>query len=154
MNPLSVVCQEVMAGEAPIPMNPTSGRRRILVIDGDDDVRGALCDRLSCLGFEVSAENNGVSGLARVADEWETAPFHGMLVELQMPVLGGMAVLQEMRERFPSVPVIVMSDSIHISKLRYAIKMGAKEYLVKPFDSELIRRKCMSVFLDGKEQPV
>ena len=124
-------------------------RRRILVIDANDDARGALCDRLSALGFEVAAESNGISGLTRMAEDFGVAPFNGMLVELQMPKLGGMAVLQEMCERFPTVPVIVMSDSLHLAKLRQAMKLGAKEYLVKPFDSELIRRKCLSIFLDG-----
>jgi len=137
--------------EAAPAMNKSSIRRRILVIDDDDDVRGILCDRLSTLGFDVAAEDNGISGLSRVAYDWETAPFHGILVELQMPVLGGMAVLQEMVERYPTVPVIVMSHVTHIDKLRRTIKFGAKEYLVKPFDEELFQRKCLSVFLDGNE---
>lgn len=132
-------------------MQKMSLRRRILVIHNNEDVRGALCDRLSALGFEVAAESNGVSGLARVADSLGTALFDGMLVELQMPVLGGMAVLQEMCERFPTIPVIVMSDSLHLAKLRQAMKLGAKEYLVKPFDPELVRRKCLNVFLDGRQ---
>jgi two-component system, NtrC family, response regulator AtoC len=126
-------------------------RRRILVIDHDDDVRAFLCDRLSALGFEVASENNGVAGLSRVADGHEGAPFQGVLVELQTPVLDGLAVLKEIRARFPMVPVIVMSDSIHVGTLRQAMKAGAKEYLVKPFDPELFRRKCVNVFLDGKE---
>jgi DNA-binding NtrC family response regulator len=130
-------------------MERIGARPRVLVIDDNDDVRGALCDRLSAIGFDVAAENNGVSGLSRVACDWETSPFHGLLVELQMPVLGGMAVLQEMCERFPSVPVIVMSDAQHIAKLRQAMKLGAKEYLVKPFDPELVRCKCLSVFCNG-----
>jgi len=135
--------------EAVTTMEKTSLRRRILVIDDNEDVRGTLCDRLDSLGFEVAVESNGVSGLARLAEDSEAAPFAGMLVELHLPVLGGMAVLQEMCERFPTVPVIVMSDSLHIAKLRQAMKLGAKEYLVKPFDSELVRRKCLNVFLDG-----
>ena len=147
----SAVRQGSTAKEGPIAMEMTTTRRRILVIDHDDDVRGFLCDRLSAIGLEVAAENNGVSGLSRVAYDWETAPFHGVLVELQMPVLGGMAVLQEMRERYPTVSVIVMSGAEHIEKLRRTIKFGAREYLVKPFDAELLRRKCMSVFLDGKD---
>jgi DNA-binding NtrC family response regulator len=130
-------------------MERIGARPRVLVIDDDGDLRGALCDRLSAIGFDVAAENNGVSGLSRVACDWETSPFHGLLVELQMPVLGGMAVLQEMCERFPSVPVIVMSEAKHIAKLRQAMKLGAKEYLVKPFDPELVRRKCLSVFCNG-----
>lgn len=128
-----------------------AGRRRILVIDHDDDVRGHLCQELSALGFEVTAEDNGVSGLSRISSNWETAPFHGLLVELQMPVLGGLAVLQEMVERFPTVPVIAMSDAAHIGKLRQAVKLGAHEYVIKPFDSELLRRKCLCVFLNGAE---
>ncbi|HSA63007.1 MAG TPA: response regulator [Nitrospiraceae bacterium] len=128
-------------------MTRPSIRRRILVIDHEDDVRGLLCDHLSALGFEVAAEDNGMSGLSRVACDWDTAPFHGLLVELQMPVLGGLAVLQEMVERFPTVPVIAMSDSAHVAKLRQAMKLGAREYLIKPFDRELFRRKCENVFL-------
>lgn len=133
-------------------METLSARRRILVIDHHDDIRGLLCDHLSAIGFEVAAADNGISGLSRLASDHETRPFHGVLVELQMPVLGGLAVLQEMRERFPSVPVIVMSDALHVTKLREAMKAGAKEYLVKPFDSGLFRHKCMSVFLEGKAQ--
>lgn len=133
--------------ETPQAMTRPSTRRRILVIDHDDDVRGMLCDQLSSFGFEVAAEDNGMSGLSRVAYEWDTAPIHGLLVELQMPVLGGLAVLQEMVDRFPTVPVIAMSDSAHVGKLRQAMKLGAREYLIKPFDRELFRRKCQTVFL-------
>ncbi len=132
-------------------MEKASVRRRILVIDHDDDVRAFLCDRLSALGFEVAAEDTGISGLSRVADGHSTAPFHGVLVELQMPALDGLAVLHEIHARFPAIPVIVMADSVHVGRLRQAMTAGAKEYLVKPFDPELFRRKCVSVFLDGKE---
>jgi DNA-binding response OmpR family regulator len=129
-------------------MDDGSFRRRILVVDHEDDARHVLCDRLSYWGFDVAAEDNGFSGLSRIFRDADSAPFHGMLVELEMPILGGLAVLQEMRERFPSVPVMVMSDSHNLSKLRQALKLGAKEYLVKPFDMELFRRKCESVFLE------
>jgi len=147
MNLVSTDNPSVSAEEAAPTME--SLRRRILVIDDNENVRGALCDRLSALGFEVAAEGNGVSGLARVAGDLRAAPFDGLLVELDMPMLGGMAVLQEMCERFPTVPVIVMSDAMHLAKLRQAMKLGAKEYLVKPFDPELVRRKCLNIFLDG-----
>jgi DNA-binding NtrC family response regulator len=132
-------------------MEKASVRRRILVIDHDDDVRAFLFDRLSALGFEVAAEDNGVSGLSRVADCHEGAPFHGVLVELQMPAPDGLAVLHEIHARFPTMPVVVMADSIHVGRLRQAMTAGAKEYLVKPFDPELFRRKCVNVFLHGKE---
>jgi DNA-binding response OmpR family regulator len=127
---------------------PTSSQsRRLLVIDRADDIRQTICAQLRTFGFDVVAENDGMAGLSRLAGEWETDPFHGMLVELYVPVLGGLAVLQEMGERFPTVPVIAMSDVTHVAKLRQAVNLGAKEYLIKPFDAELFRRKCHSVFL-------
>jgi CheY-like chemotaxis protein len=154
MSPTNVMHTESPTAQEPTLMEPFSVPRRILVIDHDDDIRRILCDRLNALGFEVAGERTSISGLSRIAHDQETAPFHGVLVELHMPVLGGLAVLQEMRERFPAVPVIVMSDSMHITKLREAMNAGAKEYIVKPFDSELFRLKCMSVFLNGEEYRV
>lgn len=123
--------------------------RRILVIDHDNNIRLAVCDRLRAMGFDPTAENSGISGLARLAREAPHAPFAGVLLELDMPALGGMAVLQELRERYPSIPVIAMSHSILIDRLRQAIRLGAREYLVKPLDTELFKTKCLFVF-DGK----
>ncbi|SLM48230.1 putative Chemotaxis protein CheY [Nitrospira japonica] len=127
-------------------VTPTSLSRRILVIDGDDDVRGILHDRLSALGFQVTVESDGNAGLSRLTVDQHTNPFHGLLVELFLPGLNGSAVLREVRARFPTIPVIVMADSLHVADLRQAMNAGAKEYIVKPFDSELFRRKCLSVF--------
>ncbi len=123
--------------------------RRILVIDQDDEVRRLLCAQLTGLGFLAAGDQSGIDGLIRLTSDVDRAPFHGLLVELQLPVLGGLAVLHEVGERFPSVPVIAMAQVQHLGKLRQAVKMGAREYLIKPFDPELFRRKCLNVFQDG-----
>lgn len=128
-----------------------SRRRRILVIDHDDDTRLIVCDRLVAMGFDAVGEDNGISGLVRIAHEIDGAPLTGVVLELDMPVLGGMAVLQELRDRYPAVPVIAMSHSILIDRLRQAVKLGAREYLVKPFDSELFRTKCLRAFVNGSD---
>lgn len=152
MRQASARCKHPPKEERSPVMETLPSRRRILVIDHNDDVREILCDHLSAIGFDASAEADGASGLSRLASDQAIRPFHGVLVELEMPALGGLAVLRELRERFPSVPVIVMSDALHVTKLRQAMTAGAKEYLVKPFDSGLLRHKCMNVFLDGKDQ--
>jgi DNA-binding NtrC family response regulator len=125
-------------------------QRRILVIDHDNDFRLAVCDRLRTMGFDATGEDSGISGLARLAREAPHIPFSGVLLELDMPALGGMAVLQELQDRYPSMPVIAMSHSIQIDRLRRAVRLGAREYLVKPFDTALFRTKCLFVF-DGKQ---
>ena len=122
--------------------------RRILIIDHDERMRRLLCEQLTGLGFTVTEEDTGISGLSRMASQATDAPFHGLLLELQLPVVGGLAVLQEISQRFPMVPIIAMSNAHHVGQLRQAVKLGAKEYLLKPFDPELLRRKCMSVFHD------
>jgi DNA-binding NtrC family response regulator len=125
--------------------------RRLLVIDQDISTRKALSEQLAALGFIVMEEDTGISGLSRLTYDAGRSSFHGVLVELQMPMLGGLAVIQEMNERFPMVPVIAMSDVQHVAKLRQAVKAGAKEYLIKPFDPELLRRKCLHIFLNNEE---
>ena len=122
--------------------------RRILVIDHDDEASDIVCEHLLRLGFLVEREDSGISGLVRIADEKPRAPFDGLVLELDMPVLGGMAILQEMRERHPETPVIVTATPGQIKRLRDAMNLGAKEYLVKPFDSELFTRKCRRIFCD------
>lgn len=126
-----------------------SPRHCIIVIDHEEDIRQVLCDQLDGMGFAVHAEANGVSGLARIARERLRGSALGVIVELEMPVLGGMAILQELRDRYPDIPVLAMSHPEGIARLRQAVTLGAKEYLVKPFDSELFRRKCMEVFQPG-----
>lgn len=122
--------------------------RRILVIDCDGDARDTACEHLIGLGFSVASEESGFSGLVRIAQEKSRAPFVGLVLELDMPLLGGMAILQEMRERHPEVPVIVTAMPDRIKRLREAVNLGAKEYLVKPFDAELFARKCRRIFPD------
>lgn len=142
--------QASLSEETVTTIEKSVAKRRILVIDENAEIRNSLGHQLNALGFEVAIEDNGVSGLSRIAYGWESAPFHGLFLELDMKVLGGMAVLQEVVDRFPSVTVIVMSDAKNIGRLRRAMKLGAKEYLVKPFDPELVRRKCLSVFFERK----
>ncbi|WP_181416865.1 response regulator [Nitrospira lenta] len=121
-------------------------RRRILVVDHDDEIRLSVCSQLAQWGFEAEGKDTGLSGLARLAQAGSAPEFAGMLLEMDMPVLGGMAVLQEMKDRHPTVPVIVMAQASHIDKLRNAVRMWAQEYLVKPVDPELLKLKCASVF--------
>ena len=137
---------DIMTQQEPSIRPDLSVQRRILVIDHDDDVRLSVCNQLARWGFEAEGEDNGVSGLARLAQTAPDAEFAGLLLEMDMPVLGGMAVLQEMKDRHPTIPVIVMARTPHIDKLRNAVRMWAQEYIVKPFDPELLKLKCASVF--------
>lgn len=137
---------------APSGMDNAAVRDRILVVDHDDQSRMAACHRLIQWGFDAVGEDNGVSALALLAQPTGSTCFSGMLLEMDMPVLGGMAVLQEMKDRHPAIPVLVMAEARHIEKLRSAVRMWAREYIVKPFDTELLKMKCAYVFTERRDR--
>lgn len=148
----TVVRHDMMTEQKPHRTTEPSKRRRILVIDDDDEIRRSACMQLTQWGFDAIGERDGLSGLARLTHTTAATEFSGMLLEMDMPVLGGMAVLQEMKDRHPAIPVIVMARTPHIDKLRNAVRMWAQEYLVKPFDPELLKLKCTAVFSERRHR--
>jgi DNA-binding response OmpR family regulator len=112
---------------------------RILLLAGDEDIGRNVAGRLSALGFEIVARDDGL----------EPQAISGILLELDDSSPDGLAAFRTVRDRHAHVPVIVMSDAAKIPLLRRAVELGAQEYLVTPFDEELLKRKCLRVF--GRE---
>jgi DNA-binding NtrC family response regulator len=130
-------------------MEPSVSRQRtILVVDDDDATRELLCRWLEELGLTGVAKDNGYSGLSRLALQKERGQIHGVLLDLQMRHFGGMAVLRELRQQHPALPVIVMVGTSKVDKVWEAMSMGARELLLKPFDHKVFRQKCSTVFLN------
>ncbi len=106
----------------------------VLVIEDDDDAREALCEFLSTAGYRVRPLRDGVEALAAAANSRPDA----VLLDLVIPEPDGFEVLRRVRERDPRVPVIVMSALAQAEDVVRAMKLGATDYLPKPFDvSEL-----------------
>jgi DNA-binding NtrC family response regulator len=133
-------------------MDSPGMRRRILVVDDDEQSRAIVCNRLQAMGFDVVGEQDGRAGLARIATDTDRTPIHGVLLDLHTPSPDGMAMLREIRDRHPEIPVIMMSTAADLDRLRAAITLGAGEYLVKPFDQDLFAKKCRRIFL-GHDDP-
>jgi DNA-binding NtrC family response regulator len=121
-------------------------RKRILVIDDDLDNRVRLWNRLDAMGFDVITERNGRAGLSCIEQERDRASIVGVLLELFVPGLDGVAVLGELRRCRPDLPVIVMGPAIRSSELQSAIMKGASDCLAKPFSVETVTDKCRSLF--------
>lgn len=110
--------------------------KRILLVEDDEDIRLALRDRLDSMGFEVVSEDNGHSALSRIALEAPRSRIHGVLLDLHMPIVDGMTVLRELRDRHPQIPVIVMSATNDPEQFMEAKRLGARSYMSKPFEHE------------------
>lgn len=114
----------------------------ILVVDDDPDVSLMLKDRLTFLGFFVTTASNGAEAMAML----KTLAIDGILLDIQMPVMNGMSMLEQVREQNLSMPVIVMTAELNKKKLIQAMELGANDYLVKPIDVDLLAKKCFTLF--------
>ena len=120
----------------------TKRRRYILVVDDDRDVLLFLEDRLNALGYDVLTATNGQEGL----EVLQYQSVDGVLLDLQMPVMGGMAFLEKLGGSSATLPVIVMSATEYRSELFQAILKGATDFLIKPIAQDKLTSKCFQLF--------
>jgi len=105
---------------------------RILVVDDEEIVRESLSAWLRKDGYSVETAPEGQTALARLAAE----PFALMLVDLKMPGMDGLEVLAKAHASHPETTVVVMTAYATVDTAVSAMKDGAWDYLVKPFDPE------------------
>lgn len=106
---------------------------RILVVDDEDPIREVVCSMLTSANFVTSQASSGKEALALLHSGEE---FELMLSDMMMPVMDGEALLAATKERFPDIPVVMVTAMHDISVALNAIRNGAYDYLLKPFDRE------------------
>ena len=81
----------------------------VLLVDDDPSIRDLLSMQLEEAGFEARQAEDGIDGLVKLRDELPKV----IISDLQMPRMSGIEFISVVRRRFPSIPVIVLSGSIH-----------------------------------------
>jgi putative nucleotidyltransferase with HDIG domain len=106
---------------------------RVLVVDDEDPIREVVCSMLSTAHLQCSQACSGKEALALLqsGEEYEL-----MLSDLMMPGMDGEALLAATKERFPDMPVVMVTAVHDVSVALSAIRNGAYDYLLKPFDRE------------------
>ena len=107
-------------------MNPS----RILVVEDDSALAQALTDTLSLSGYQVLHATDGEQALARL----DRDPVDMVLTDVQMRPMDGRALLRNLRARFHDLPVLIMTAYGTVEQAVEAIKLGAVDYLAKPFE--------------------
>ncbi len=107
---------------------------RILVVDDELIVRDSLKELLENEGFFVNMAASGAEALDRLSE----APYHLMLTDIKMPEMDGVELLQKVRETFPDTTVIMMTAYATVETAVEAMKIGAVDYLIKPFEPETL----------------
>jgi DNA-binding NtrC family response regulator len=110
----------------------------ILVVDDDHDLALTLQDLLGREGYAAEVAFSAEEAL-RIFDDH---PGVGMaLIDLMMPGVDGLTLMEELHRRRPELPVMIMTGFGTIENAVEAIKRGAEDYLTKPFDREAVRKK-------------
>jgi two-component system response regulator AtoC len=105
---------------------------RVLVIDDEKNMRHMLQIMLSKAGYEVETAGDGLEGLEKMGQ----IDFDFVLCDLKMPKMDGMTFLSRARERFAEKTFIMMSAYGNIDNAVEAMKIGAYDYISKPFKTD------------------
>jgi DNA-binding NtrC family response regulator len=107
--------------------------KNVLLVDDEEDIRSSIQMILEYRNqYRVDAAPDGAEGLARVAER----PYDVMLLDIKMPGMDGLRVLERVRDLQPDLPVVMISGHGTIETAVEATKLGAFDFLQKPLDRE------------------
>lgn len=106
----------------------------ILVVEDDQDLQDALCETLALAGLKTIAANDG----RMAVDVLKCEQIDMVVSDVQMQRMDGHALLKVIKEQYSKIPVLLMTAHGNVQKAVEAIQLGAVDYLVKPFDAEVL----------------
>jgi DNA-binding NtrC family response regulator len=108
---------------------PSHPPLRLLIVDDDDDLRQAMARRFGHAGMSVDQAESGEQALERAA----RARYDVALLDLHLPAMSGIDVLQRLKEGQPELEAIMLTAHAGLDTAVQAMKVGAYDYLTKPF---------------------
>jgi two-component system, NtrC family, response regulator AtoC len=109
--------------------------KRVLVADDEANMRRVLEAILRREGYDVITAANGEEALGGM-----NSGIHTVITDLKMPGLDGMGLLKKLSADYPDVPVVMITAHGSVESAVEAVKLGAFDYLEKPFEQEQIRQ--------------
>lgn len=109
---------------------------RILVCDDEELIRWSLNEHLGGLGYSVDLAEDGLDAL----EKFQAHPTDLLITDLRMPKLGGIELLRKLRSKGCEAPIIILTAHGEVASAIEATRLGAAQYLTKPFDLEDVSR--------------
>ena len=114
---------------------PGRGRPNVLIVDHDPAATHLLAAELERWGY-VAFEANNAPQAMRIA--WEE-PLDAALIDVQAPGMDGIQVLQTLMEEHERLVVVIMTSPANLDGARRAVRLGASDYVTRPFDLKSLR---------------
>ncbi len=111
---------------------PVGDRPRVLVVDDEETIREMLAEFLELEGYDVATAPDGVSALTALGGR----VFDLVLTDMKMPRMGGITLLEQMKQHAPSTIAVIMTGFGTVETAIDAMKRGAYDYILKPFKLE------------------
>ncbi len=112
-----------------------SDAKRILIVDDEPNVRLVFRTALESNGYRPETAEDGEAALRRLGE----SPADLILLDLHMPVMGGMEVLRRLRDAGNDAPVVIVTAHGDVPNAVQAMKLGAIDFLMKPLTPEALR---------------
>ena len=113
----------------------------ILIVDDEKNIRLTLSQSLEVLGVETDSAEDGKEALAKLSEK----EFGLILLDIRMPGVDGIEVLRQVRESRPDIRIIILTAYGTIDLAVEAMKLGAVDFIQKPFVPEQIRERVARV---------
>ncbi|HDY83920.1 MAG: sigma-54-dependent Fis family transcriptional regulator [Gammaproteobacteria bacterium] len=122
-----------------------SNSASVLVVEDDETLREALCDTIQYGGYRVVSAGNGVEALKSL----ETETVDMVISDVQMDVMDGHTLLRKVKSVRPELPFVLVTAHGTIAKAVEAMREGATDYLIKPFEAEVLLEMVSRLEMTG-----
>jgi two-component system response regulator HydG len=140
-----IPCPQCGIATLPMPVEqPATARPLLLVVDDEPPVLKVVERLATKAGFDVVACGSGAEAMRTLARR----PADLAMVDLRMPDVNGLDLLRQIRTGYPGCEVILMTAYAAVDSAVEAIKLGAREYLTKPFDFDRLRQVLLDIRLE------
>ena len=123
--------------------------KKILLVEDDPNFGRILKDYLTINNYEVSLAVNGIEGF----EKFNRSEFDLCILDIMMPFKDGLTLAREIREVNEAIPLIFLTAKNLKDDVLKGYKIGADDYLTKPFDSEILLAKIKSCLLYTSPSP-
>jgi two-component system OmpR family response regulator len=117
-------------------------KRKILLVEDDNNLGNLLQDSLELKNFEVTLKRNGEDGW----NEYKTGKFDMCILDIMMPKKDGFTLAKEIRRTNAQIPIIFLTAKVLKEDTIEGLKIGADDYLTKPFSMEELTLRMENIF--------
>ncbi|HMV41503.1 MAG TPA: response regulator [Leptospiraceae bacterium] len=115
-------------------------KEKVLVTDDDISIRTLLINYLTKLNYEVHSAEDGNDALSKI--QTQQPPFNLLITDLDMPGMGGKSLIQQVKDLYPDLIIMVVSSHDESKIIIDIMRMGVFDYIVKPINREELQLKA------------